>query len=95
MTETFHLGIPSGRLHVLKPARQLPFNELASHARVGITPHIGKGGGVIVIFGEVGLLEYREALTLRGRRNSSGSLECCNWPFVKRQDSSAVSHDCG
>jgi CRISPR-associated protein, Csd1 family len=31
---------------------------------------------VIVIFGEVGLLEYREALTLRGRRNSSGSMEC-------------------
>jgi hypothetical protein len=30
---------------------------------------------VIVIFGEVGLLEYREALTLRERRNSSGSME--------------------
>ena len=28
-----------------------------------------------IIFGEVGLLEYREALTLRGRRNPSGSME--------------------
>ena len=44
MTETFRSGILSGRLHVLKPAWLLPFDELASHSRVGITPQIGKGG---------------------------------------------------
>jgi hypothetical protein len=27
----------------VKPARQFPFNELARHSRVGITPQIGKG----------------------------------------------------
>jgi hypothetical protein len=44
MTETFHAGVPRERLHFLKPAWQLPFDELASHSRVGITPQIGKGG---------------------------------------------------
>jgi putative transposase len=43
MAETFHSGVSSERLQVLKPAWQLPWDELARHSRVGITPQRGKG----------------------------------------------------
>jgi hypothetical protein len=102
-----HRGYPSTKIHLPNgwaifgdllftlPVASVLFFDRESGELLITAGVLAVVGWVIVIFGEVGLLEYREALTLRGRRNSSGSLECCNWPFVKRQDASAVAHDCG